>query len=115
MLLFLLLEYIWETHTIIFDGEFLKDKTIEEYDNGDVMKGSKILNLYYPDQFAIYLNDEELYRGYVEPQMYISFFPGGPMIVEVDDRIRIDCFDDSLDTRYNEELRNYLVEVNLLK
>lgn len=108
-------EYDWNKHIILFEDKFIQNRIINEIDNDDKFKGSKLLSLYYPDKFAFYIDDKELYRGYVEPQVFISFFPEGPMIVEVSGGIRIDCNDKSLDTRYNEKLKLYLKDKKLMK
>ncbi len=71
-------EYIWDSHIITFNDEFLKTKPSTRESEDILSNGSKILSLYYPDQFSISLHGRELYVGYVEPQIFISFYPGGP-------------------------------------
>lgn len=107
--------YDWDTHTITFKKEFIKAHEITKSEDDLVMGGSKILGIYYPDQFAFYLDGEELYRGYIQPQAYISFMPGGPTISDSNDGIIINCLDDNSDTRENDKLLEFLKVNDLLK
>lgn len=111
-----ILSYEWDTHTIIFDDEFLPSPKDDEIDNDDFLSGgSKILRIYYPDQFAFYLDGEELYRGFIKPQAYISFMPTGPMISDSDKGIVIKNLDNSKDLRDSEKLYEFLKEYELLR
>jgi hypothetical protein len=110
-----ILSYDWNSHTITFKDDFLANKISDEVEDDFIMNGIKFLSLYYPDQLAIYLDDQEVYRTYVEPQAFISFFPPGPMVRGLEDGLIIDCFDQSLDTRDNKDLKAYLEKQGLLK
>jgi len=110
-----ILDYEWESHTITFTDAFLAKMPIVEDNDYEVLNGSKILRLYYPDRFSVYLKNEEIYMGDVEPQAFISFYPGGPIIKNSDNGIMIDCMNDELDTRYDEGLSAFLEQVGLLK
>jgi hypothetical protein len=110
-----ILSYDWQSHTITFKDDFLADRNIDEMEDDLLMNGIKCLDLYYPDQLAIYLEDQEVYRTYVEPQGFISFFPPGPMVRGLEDGLMIDCFDPSLDSRNNKDLKAYLEKQGLLK
>lgn len=112
--------YDWDTHTIIFTEEFLKDKnyTYEEDSENLLYGGSQILGEFYPDQFALYLDDEELYRGYMMPQLFISFMPTGPMISDVENGIEIRIVgnvNDKTDLRDNEDLYKFLKDKKMIK
>ena len=107
--------YDWQSHTITFKDDFLADRNMDKTEDDLLMNGIKCLDLYYPDQLAIYLDDQEVYRTYVEPQAFISFFPPGPMVRGLEDGLMIDCFDPSLDTRNNKDLKAYLEKQGLLK
>lgn len=109
------LEYEWDTHTIIFTDVFLESMNVDDIEKDPVMQGIPILNLFYPDQFVILLDGEELYRGYVEPQLFISFMPSGPTVVEVAKGIRIDCIDETLGIRDNDKLKEYVEDFGILK
>jgi hypothetical protein len=107
--------YEWDTHTIIFKDEFLSSRKVGEIDTDDFLDGgSKILGVYYPDQFAFYLDGEELYRGFMKPQAFISFMPIGPMISDSEAGIVIRNLDNDNDLRENEKLYQYLKENDLL-
>lgn len=110
-----ILSYEWDTHTIIFNEKFLASHETNETEDDIIMGGSKILRIYYPDQFALLLNGEELYRGYIQPQVNISFLPMGPMISNYDDGIIIKCYDEKLDTRDNDKLKAFLKDNDLLR
>lgn len=110
-----ILKYKWKTHTITFKEEFLSSRTVNEAENNFVMGGSQILGVYYPDQFALYLDGVELYRGHIEPQAFISFMPMGPMISNAPDGILIKCYDDKSDVRDNEKLHEVLKNNGLLR
>lgn len=110
-----ILSYEWNTHTISFKDEFLASCEVDETEDDFVVGGSKILGVYYPDQFAVYLDREELYRGYIKPQAYISFMPMGPMISNSDKGIIIKCLDSNLDTRNNKKLHKVLKNNGLLR
>ncbi len=104
-----------DTHTIVFKDEFLSSCEIDETEDDFIVGGSKILGVYYPDQFAVYLDGKELYRGHMKPQAYISFMPMGPMISNSNKGIIIECLDSNSDTRSNEELYEVLKNNYLLK
>jgi hypothetical protein len=111
--------YDWDTHTITFTDEFLEDKNdIDEEDTESFLySGSQILGVFYPDQFALYLEGEELYRGYMKPQVFISFMPTGPMISDVENGIEIRNVGnviDKKDLRDNKELHEFLKDNNML-
>lgn len=110
-----ILSYEWDTHTIVFKDEFLSSCEVGETEDDFGVGGSKILGIYYPDQFAVYLYGEELYRGYMKPQAYVSFMPMGPMISNSDKGIIIECLDNNLDTRNNEKLHEILKNNGLLR
>lgn len=111
--------YDWDTHTIIFTDEFLEDKIIQDVagDDSFLYGGSQILGVFYPDQFALYLEGEELYRGFLRPQLFISFMPTGPMFSDVENGIEISNVGnvvDKEDLRDNEELYKFLKDNNML-
>lgn len=110
-----ILSYEWKTHTITFKEEFIELHDISETEDDIMMGGSKILGVYYPDQFAVYLDGEELYRGYINPQAFISFMPMGPTMLNSNDGITIRCIDKNSDTMENEELREFLKSNELLR
>ena len=110
-----ILKYEWDTHTITFKEEFLLTRTVNETEDNLVMGGSEILGVYYPDQFALYLDGKEQYRGYVEPPAFCSFLPMGPMISNAPDGIIIKCYDPISDVRYDDELYEVLKNNALLK
>lgn len=109
--------YDWDKHIITFTDEFLSSSNSEEVSDTDsfIMGGSNILGVYYPDQFALYLNGKELYRGYFRPQAYISFMPMGPIVSDVENGIIINCIGQVNDPRDNEELHKFLKENGLLR
>lgn len=117
-------EYIWETHTIIFKDQFLESKGVtqevrDRMDQGQKfrVRGSSLLDLYYPDRFAVYLDDQELYQGHMVPQDFISFYPSGP-VMEDHESLRgvvILCLKAEEDTRHNPALKDFLKEAGLLK
>lgn len=111
--------YDWDTHTIIFTEEFLADRgIIDEVDPESLLYGgSQVLGEFYPDQFAIFLDGEELYRGYLQLPLFLSFMPSGPMIFDVDKGIEIKYVGnvaDKTDPRDNENLYNFLKDRHLL-
>ncbi|MTI70825.1 MAG: hypothetical protein FH751_11305 [Firmicutes bacterium] len=110
-----ILSYEWDTHKIVFKDEFLSSCEVDETKDDFIVGGSKILGVYYPDQFAVYIDDEELYRGHMKPQAYISFMPRGPMISNSDKGIIIECLDSNFDTRNNEKQYEVLKNNDLLK
>jgi hypothetical protein len=110
-----ILSYEWSTHTIIFKEEFLSSRKVDDIDSDGFLEGgSKILGVYYPNQFAFYLDGEELYKGVMKPQVYISFMPTGPIISDSEEGIEIRNLDNSNDLRENEKLYEFLKENNLL-
>lgn len=107
--------YEWKTHAIAFTDEFLPDKDIVLDDDSFVYGGSQILGIFSPDQFAFYLDGEELYRGYMKPPAFVSFMPAGPMISDSEKGIEIGCSGEGEDVRDNEKLYEYLKDTGLLK
>lgn len=110
-----ILSYEWDTHTITFKDEFLLSREINETKDDLVMGGSKILDVYYPDQFALYLDGEELFRGYMMPQAFISFMPIGPVMSNAPDGIIIKNYNNESDIRESEELHEILKNNGLLQ
>lgn len=110
-----ILSYEWETHTITFKDEFISQQNINETEDEFMMGGSKILGVYYPDQFVFYLDGKELYRGYINPQAYISYMPMGPTILNSNNGITIRCTDEKDKTMENEKLREFLRGRGLLR
>jgi len=110
-----ILSYEWDKHTIVFKDEFLKSRQIDKIEDDSMFGGSKILGVYYPNQFAIYIDGKELYRGYIEPPVFISFMPTGPMMSHSENGIIFNCFDKKLDTRNNEKLYKILKNNDLLR
>ncbi|XMB66566.1 hypothetical protein RI065_09720 [Mycoplasmatota bacterium zrk1] len=109
--------YEWDTHTIIFNSEFIlsmEKKNLKEEDE-ILLGGSTILDVYYPDQFALFLEGEELYRGYLAPPVYSSFLPMGPRIANSENGIVIMCIDGKLDTRNDDRLKDFLEKNHLRK
>lgn len=112
--------YDWDTHTIIFTDEFLTERKVDDAEVSDSLidGGSQILGVFYPDQFAFCLDGEEMYRGYMKPQLFISFLPSGPIISDVENGIEIKNVgnvNDKTDPRDNKELYNFLKDKELLK
>ncbi|WP_105616352.1 hypothetical protein [Vallitalea okinawensis] len=110
-----ILNYEWDTHTITFKDELISSREINEKEDDLFMGGSKILGIYYPDQFALYLDGQELYRGYMRPQMHVSFMPMGPTISNSENGIMISCLDQNEDTRNNDSLHEMLKNSGLLR
>lgn len=110
-----ILSYEWSTHTITFKDEFIASRQINDTKEDIMMGGSKILGVYYPDQFALYLDGVELYRGCLKPPIYSSFLPMCPTISDSDNGIIIKCPDKKVDTRYNDKIREILKNNGLLR
>lgn len=109
-----ILSYDWDTHTIAFNKKFLSSRNIDEIEDDIMIGGSQILGIYYPDQFAFYLNGEEIYSGYMKPQAFISFMPVGPMISDSEKGIIINNNDSENDIRDDENLYEFLKDNDLL-
>lgn len=110
-----ILSYDWDTHTILFKEEFLAPLATYGPKDAVIKGGSAILDAYYPEQFAVALDGEELYRGYMQPQGYSSFMPAEPIISDVEGGIIIRGLEGEKDTRNNNKLYKVLKSNGLLK
>lgn len=109
-----ILSYDWDSHTIIFMEDFLSSRRYDEIEEDIIIGGSQLLGVFYPDQFAIYLDGEELYRGYLQPQAFVSFIPGGPIISDSEKGIIINNTSIESDARNNKKLYEFLEDNDLL-
>lgn len=108
--------YDWENQVIVFTDAFTEQHKTEANPDDILMNGSKLLSLYYPERFVIYIGEQEIYQGFVEPEAFISFYPGGPTIVEENlGSIRITCTNSESDTRYDDDLSVFLKKTDLLE
>lgn len=120
--------YEWDSHTIIFNKDFLdvrKSIMSDKFDSDGsledawVLGGSLILDAKYPDRFTIYIDNEEIYCGTFEKPLISSFIPAGAVISDVKDGVKIKyrAFGDesTIDKRDDKKIYKLLESYGLIK
>ncbi|PKM93107.1 MAG: hypothetical protein CVU84_17510 [Firmicutes bacterium HGW-Firmicutes-1] len=114
-------EYIWETHEIKFNEEFLSkvgDLSSAYVSSNSTMShegGSKLLGTLSMDRFIFTVNGERIYDGYFEPVLTSSNIPMGVIISDITDGVKLKLTSPDEDPRANQELYNVLKEKDLLQ
>lgn len=99
--------YDWDSHIIIFTKDFL-ERDVNTLQEDSIEGGSRLLDCNANEVFVVYINNKKIYQGIVEPPLYQSFLPGGPIISDIKNGIKIEV-------HYGEDLRSSQEVYNALR